>query len=339
MKFSKRVTFERHLEEAFPDHLSSTFLISIPADDERRVVIANIVKLLKKKDPLLRVVQLVGVESCYEEIKKELQTITLWGGMSIVVCDLFDKVYLSHLKNRGCPHLFSLVPKGAHLILGAAFFKAVVDFYQDGKKEVVALDLNDEKPWEKEKRIEGWVIEKVKERKKNMNPEVSAFLIKGLGTDFFVLEQEIEKLLCYVGEKKDIGMTDVEIVCSIKDRSTGWQLAEQVAWEGALFLKHEDLNLIISLIGQIRYHLQLGYQMSELIEKNGGFNPSIRSYFPQLRGHQFDRFIMIASKRGRFFYKQALQALYEFESAAKSSSLKVGLFFDLFQARMYTEAT
>ena len=333
MKFLTLTAFEKHLQEAFPDHLSPIFLIAMPSDQERRVIIQQLSDLLHKKSPAARRVKFCGEEFSYEGLSRELQTPTLWGGMPIVICDFFEKIYP---EGGDLP----FVPQGAHLILGTPLFKEVMQFYHLGKKEVIALDLSQEKFFEKEKRAIEWVMREVEKNKKKINRESLFLLVRRWGADLSLIDQELAKLLCYLGEKEEIKAEDIDAIGSFPSLSLGWGLAERLVWEGPISLERNFLNnpLIFSWIGQIRYHLQMGYRISELIEMEKNFLPLVRSYFPQFRSQQLERWIQIAQKRKKLFYRKGLQALYEWEYLSKISPLKTTLLFDLFQAKMYSVA-
>jgi DNA polymerase-3 subunit delta len=329
VKFSSISAFDKHLKEAFPHHLAPIFLLVTPCDYERQKNIDKISSLIQKKDPTVRVVRLSGLESSLEQVKGELMTPSLWGGLTLVIYTEVDKV-----KNNAA--LGDHFPPGVHLILGASGFKAVSELYQKGKKEVVALDLSDEKPWEKERRLQEWLVEQARLQQKNLHSDVVHYLMQHLGPDLATLDQELTKLICYVGEKNHIALEDAKAICGTRDLFTGWQLAEKIVWERATSLgqKLNDLGFIFPFIGQLRYQLQLGYRLSELLEKKT--SPSdIKHHFPTLRPQQLEKFTTQAKARRPVFFHRGLEALFQLEFAAKSSPLDIGVLFDLFQAKLY----
>jgi len=329
VKFSSVVAFDKHLKEAFPAHLAPIFLVVTPCDYERRKNIDKISSLLQKKDPHLRIVRLSGLESPLEQVKEELLTPSLWGGLTLVVYTEADKV-----KNNA--FLGDRFPPGAHLILGASGFKSVSELYQKGKKDVVALDLSDEKPWEKERRLQDWLLEQARLQQKTLNSDVVHYLMQHLGPDLATLDQELTKLICYVGDKPRIELEDAKAICGTRDLFTGWQLAEKIVWERATALgeKLSDLGFLFPFIGQLRYHLQLGYRLAELVE-NKASPGDIKHHFPTLRPQQLEKFISQARVRRPSFFHRGLEALYHLEFASKSSPLDISVLFDLFQARLY----
>lgn len=332
MKFSSITAFDKHLKEAFPDHLAPIFLVITSCDYERRQNIDKITALIQKKDPSVRLVRLTGLEDPLEQVKGELLTPSLWGGLTLVIYEAVDKVK----NNAALGDLFAHFPPGVHLVLGASGFKAVSALYQKGKKEIVVLDMSDEKPWEKERRLQEWLVHAAKLQQKTINSDVVHYLMQHLGPDLATLDQELSKLLCYVGDKPRIELEDAKAICGTRDLFTGWQLAEKIIWDRGASLgeKLSDLGFLFPFLGQLRYHLQLGFRLAELIEAKA--TPGdIKHHFPTLRPQQLEKFSSLAKARKSPFFSRGLQLLYNLEFASKSSPLDIGVLFDLFQAKLY----
>jgi len=336
VKFSSIAAFDKHLNEAYPDHLASIFLLVAPDDYERRKNIDKISALVQKKDPTVRIVRLSGLESPLEQVKGELLTPSLWGGLTLVIYEAVDKVKHNALLGD----FFAHFPPGVHLVLGASGFKAVSELYQKGKKDVVVLDLSDEKPWEKERRLQDWLIEQTRLRQKTLNSDVVQYLMEHLGPDLATLDQELSKLLCYVGEKPRIELDDAKAICGTRDLVTGWQLAEKIVWDRPTGIgeKLSDMGFLFPFLGQLRYHLQLGFRLAELIEQKAT-SSDIKHHFPSLRPQQLEKFSQQAKVRKPFFFRRGLNQLYRLEFASKSSPLDIGVLFDVFQAKLYEKTS
>ncbi|HEX2580201.1 MAG TPA: hypothetical protein VHK67_07365 [Rhabdochlamydiaceae bacterium] len=329
MKFSSVAAFDKHLKEAFPDHLAPIFLIVAPDEYERRKNIDKITMLIQKKDTNLRLVRLSGLEDPLERVKEEILTPSLFGGLTLVIYEAIDKV-----KNNA--DLGDRIPSGVHLVLGAAGFKAVSELYQKGKKEIVALDMSDEKPWEKERRLQEWLVHEARLQQKTVSSDVVHYLMQHLGPDLATLDQELAKLICYVGDKPRIELEDAKSICGTRDLFTGWQLAEKIVWEKAAPLgdKVTDMGFLFPFIGQLRYHLQLGYRLAELLESKASAG-DIKHHFPSLRPQQIEKFSTEARTRKSLFFRRGLELLYNLEFASKSSPLDIAVLFDFFQAKLY----
>ncbi len=301
-----------------------------PCDYERRKNLDKITKLLQTKDPNLRLVRLSGLDDSLERLREEILTPSLWGGLTLVIYEAADKV--KNISSLG--DLFAHFPPKVHLLLGASSFKPLSELYHKGKKEVVALDLSEEKPWEKEKRLQEWIIEEACQQKKTINSDVVHYLLQHLGPDSATLDQELSKLICYVGDRPRIELSDAQAICGTRDLFTGWQLSEKIIWDRptALGDKLSDLGFLFPFIGQLRYHLQLGCRLAELLEHQ---TADLKRHFPSLRPAQLDKFIPIAKTRKSRFFQRGLNALYDLEFASKSSPIDIAVLFDFFQAHLY----
>lgn len=335
MKFLSTTAFDKHLKEAFPDHLAPVFIMAVPDDYERRKYLDKVSYLLRKKDSAIRMVHFNGLDTSLEQVREEILTPSLWGGLTAIILEAADK--MKNISSLG--DLFSRFPPSVYLLIGVSGFKPLAEIYQKGKKEVIVLDLTDEKPWDKERRLQGWMAEYVRQQEKTLGSDVIRYLFQHLGADLATLDQELAKLVCYVGDKPRIELSDAQAICGSRDLFTGWQLAEKIVWEQAMALgnKPSDLSFVFPFIGQLRYHLQLGCRLAELLE-NQASPADIQRHFPSLRSAQLDKFISAVKIRRSLFFRRGLQALYDLELASKSTPVDAAILFDIFQAKLYAKA-
>lgn len=332
MKFQTLETFNRHLKESASRQLDSVFLFVLPCEYERQKEMKKICSLLQQKDPLMRMVSLSGLESTIDQIRMELNSLSLWSETTAIFCDNFDKVRHNHQLSSLCLDLYP----SRYLILGSSAFKAVSEFYQKGKKAIVVLDLSDEKPWEKQRRIQAWIKEECQRQSKNLHPQAFAYFLETIELDLSLLTQELHKLFCYVGSKTHIELADVKAICCRSSQLTQWQLAEKMIWEKPIIFSKENLeqSFLFSFISQLRYQLQIGYQLADLIQKQIHLQ-DLSQYFPQLRPTQLQKYLQAIPKKSISFFKEGLKFLYDIELKLKSTSLEVGFLIDLFQAKLY----
>jgi DNA polymerase-3 subunit delta len=212
----------------------------------------------------------------------------------------------------------------------------VAELYQKGKKELVTVDVSEEKPWDKERRLQEWMRGEARKAGKELPAGVAAELLKHLGADLATLHQELKKLMTFACDKTVLESQDVEAICGTKDLSTGWQLAEALVWKEPISLKDKmgDTGFIFLFLGQVRYQLQLGAQMADLIERKAATH-ELKQHFPSVRPQNLDKWIPIATQRGSHFFLNGLVKLYDFEVTAKSTSVDLGTAFDLFQIKLH----
>lgn len=318
MKFTSVGALEKNLKESH--HLAPIYLIADASEYERKKLIDRIGKSLN----VSRIIRL-NAETPIEAVKNEILSPNLWGETLLVVYDGVDKV-------KGLDQLFFHFPSHVFLIVGTSGFKPVSELYQKGKKEIVALDLSGERPWEHERRVKEWLFERVKEEGKRISSDGVQLLLDTLGSDVAALDPEITKLLCYIGEKEVIALTDIQAICSTRDLATGWQLAEKIVWDRPVNLagKLSDHSFLFPFLGQLRYHFQLGYQIAEQMSKKPH---DLKHHFPAVRN--LEKLAPIAKVRRPSFFSRGLQSLFELELAAKSTGADIGVLFDLFQAKIY----
>ncbi len=330
MKFQASTSFEKHVKESYPDHLAHLYLFISTCEYEKRLWIEHLTQLLKQKDSHLQITRFDATETSPMIIQDEVRTPSLWGGLRVLIVEQIDKVkplgLFLDLLNHPAPDVF--------LIFLASSAKPVAELYQKGKKDLVALDVSEEKPWDKERRLQDWIRDEARKLGKQLSSEVTAELLRHLGPDLATLHQELKKLVTFVGEKNILERKDVEAICGAKDLTTGWQLAETVVWKQPVSLQDKigDMAFLFPFLGQIRYHLQLGAQIADLIERKTPLQ-DLKKHFPSVR--TLEKFIPIASQRGSQFFLNGLLKLYDFELLAKSSPLDLSIAFDIFQIKMH----
>src|SRR5262249_17218128 len=137
-----------------------------------------------------------------------------------------------------------------HLVLGAATSKQITPLYAAGKKEMVLLDLSTEKPWEEKQRLWKWIVQTFHSEKKEIRPDAVEAMLERLPLDRLLLEQEIEKLICYVGDRNEVTRADVVLLCSNMVEQNQFQLAQQLVWGGLKTVPDiTDLSVLLPLIG------------------------------------------------------------------------------------------
>lgn len=333
MKFQSWPAFGKHLKESTPDHLSPIYLIIAPCSYERRKICDKIVSCIKRQDPNVEPHHCDAAAVNFHEMIDQLNARSLFGSSTIVICDGLEKLkksgwepLLSYVQN---PSLFS------HLILGSASAKNTADLYQKGKKELVVLDLSDEKPWDRKARFHRYITEYALKEKKSLSPDAAAYLLEHIGLDLPCLEQELIKLICYVGERNVISMNDVTAICAVEKSLSTWQLSEMIIWEGKKVAPPLgiDLSWLLPFLGQLRYQLQIGLQLSVMSDAHMLIGDMARQ-LPQLKGALFDKRLAVAKQKGQNYFRMHLRHLFEIEMLAKNSGGTAQLLFDLLTAKL-----
>lgn len=335
VKFQNWVSFEKHLSEATPKHLSSLYLAVTACAYERKKIFGSVLQAIQKKEPHASITRFEAAHASIEEVMEQLRSQSLFGGPSIVQLDGVEK-----LKKQSLEVLIAYVEAPSpfsYLILGANSGKQVASLIQKGKKNLVTLDLSDEKPWDKKTRLQAYLARSASQEGKALSSDAALHLLEHVGLDLPALEQEMTKLLCYCAERKQITLEDVRKVGSSDKQINTWQLAEAIIWEKAPVALEEQIELswLLPFIGQLRYQLHIGIQLASCLERHFS-SEEISVQFPQIRGALLSKRLSVVRHLGRRFFQKALHELFEIELLTKNHACNPALALDLFISKIRT---
>lgn len=197
-------------------------------------------------------------------------------------------------------------------------------FFNSIEESGCVLVLVEEKPWEKEKHTLQWLNEEAFKVGIQWAPEAAKTLLKSIGEDRELLRREIEKLLCYIGKKKQVSLDDIHAISCPCNQETLWQLGEAIFRlnrPSALSIgKHflEEGESLFPLLAQLRTQMRQGLEILMHFQRGGA--QSVSNAFPYLKGGLLQKKIEEAQYYGEKRFKQALILLYESEIRAKNSN-------------------
>jgi DNA polymerase-3 subunit delta len=268
----------------------------------------------------------------WKDVHTTLCTPSLFGEEEIVIWDGVKEIPSSYAEYVLSPskQAFFLVgmeaiPKGNGLL----------DLYKQTKQSFVLLDLSEEKPWEKQKRVQQEIVQLIKDAGKRMSPDALSLFFSSCGFEVLVLESELAKLFCYVGDRKEIGEKDVLAIVSKSSVATGWQVAEALVWGKTIPFSEAsiDVTFLLGFLGQVRFYLQQGRQIGCYLEQNR-VQDEILKAMPSLKSAQLQKIKEKLQGRRMEYFDQALLELYEMELLAKNSHLSPSSLFDLVQIKL-----
>ncbi len=212
MKYQNIFSFKRHLENSFPDDLINLYFIIALDEFERNKIVENILCYLPHNS-FFSVNKLFKENiSSFQEVIQLLNGFSLFGGKEIIIVndiDLFNKkeiqLLITHLKKN---------PLLGFLILTAKSKKNLLTLLGEVDKKGIVLDLSSEKSWDREKRLKNLIIERCAQAKKTISESAKELIISKVGSDMASIENEMSKVVLYVGEKNSIEKEDVLRVCS-----------------------------------------------------------------------------------------------------------------------------
>jgi DNA polymerase-3 subunit delta len=321
MKYQNVKAFQKHLASAAPHHLCRFYLIAIADDFERAKILDSILTYLPAIPH-----RLSGAHTDLRDCLDAMQTLSLLGE-SVVILDEAEKFSKKELETL----VSSLSNAAGSVLFGArskvALLAAAVE------KEGVILDLLEEKPWDKEKRLSEQLMERAKKMGKRLQLEAAALLLERLGTDAALLESEIDKLICYVGDRSSVEREDILKICLTSKASTLWQTAEEIIWnEGEV--PPVDSATFHGLIPILRNQLHLGLTLATLIE-NKCPSDQWSHYLPKLWPKTLEKRSSQAARFGSSYFQKGLEKLFEIELSSRSGSTQYQALLDLFKGQIH----
>ncbi len=144
----------------------------------------------------------------------------------------------------------------------------------------------DDRDWADQ--AENWVRKAIRTRDKEISEEALGELISRVGPNARQLDTEVEKLSLYVGSRKEIGMEDVEAICTRNKLARAFALGDALGdrdlprllrrldeelWEVKFDSQKSEIGLLYGLIGKVRAMLLLKEMLREgWIKPDGDYN-------------------------------------------------------------------
>ncbi|MDE3045685.1 MAG: hypothetical protein KGJ02_03475 [Verrucomicrobiota bacterium] len=311
----------KHLKVAGPHLLSRVYLLCVPDDFERGQLFQAILRPLLTPDHSLQRFSGEGLDQ--RAFFDHLQTPSLFGGEPIAVLDEVEKLPKKSFSLPSMSFGYLLMGSRGKTPLAAAV-----------EKEGVVLDLLDEKPWEKEKRQQQLLEARAKSAGKTLTPEVIPLLFERLEKESSTLESELDKLICYVGDKNVIDRNDVLAISAESRTSTIWHTAEDLVWEGKGLLDESEFH---ALVPALRSQLQLGLKIATLLSQNASSEEWSQA-LPRVFPRTLEKRTSQAAKLGLPYFVKGLEALFDIELKSRTGSQQYGALLDLFRARLVSYA-
>jgi len=324
LKYTILSAFEKHLESAAPNHLSDIYLIMGKEAFVRKQAVDRLIALVLRGEPSpeLCIFQFDAERQPVESVLQELEMLAFFVKKRLVVvrnADAYNKDATLKLETY-----FASPNRTVCLVLEAAAINRATTFYKNAEKVGVLLDIAEEKPWEREKSVAEWLRNESNRMEKVMAPSTAQQLVKQLGTDQALLHSELQKLVCYVGDRTSIEAKDVSIMCGSVNHDNAWQLGEAIFnFESATALRISKALLLdgvalIALLRQIRSQFQTEYQVCSILTA-GGSASDVGQEFPYMKGAILERHVRQSQSYGMARFRKGLLAIDATELQAKNS--------------------
>lgn len=331
--------FEKHLEGARPRSFSPFYCIfgkeTYECQEAVNLLLGSLLPEPGQRE--LSLTQMDGSQVDEQELGNALHSYSFFSKIRVIWVQHADK--LKKTVQESLISYFSCPQPLQYLLLTASGWLKNTNFYKAAEKEGIVLDFAELKPWEKEQRLAEWVNKQASASRKLIAYPVCQFLVKRMGPDQALLAQEIEKLICYAGERKEITREDVEALCHRQQPETIWQLGEALFRRDAAAALHivhsllSDGQPLLPLLRQIRSQFQTEYQISLLLAQ-GKQAQDISQEFPYLKGQILERHLQQARQYGQEAFRRGLLALDEAELRAKNSSIDENMIVELLMMQL-----
>lgn len=325
MRYTQLPAFQKHLAAAAPHNLCRVYLISCADAFERKGALDALLSVAASPDAL--VVRSSGAEMAVREILDALNSPRLFGGEPIVVVDEVDKKFHDALSSW-----FKEPPAFGYLFLGSKG-KIGGSF---AETHGVVLDLTEEKPWDKEKRLAEKLQGMAKSAGMRLNGDALALILERLECDAAMLSHEMEKLICYAAGKQEISRADVEAVCKSNRSYTLWQIADDLIWERifrANTAELSDPSFFHGLLASLRQQLITGEKMCSLRQAGIPFG-EWKPHFPKLWAKALEKKADLSAKLGGAYFRKGLDLLFQIDLLSKSGSLPPDALLDYFRLKL-----
>ncbi|MEI8124321.1 MAG: DNA polymerase III subunit delta [Parachlamydiaceae bacterium] len=326
MKYSTMAAFGKHLEGAMPNHFSEIYLVLAKEASSRKQAEDAIASFVLKgeKTPALCLYRFDAEKQNIVSLLQELTTLNIFAKKRVVIAhnvDELDKAATLKLEAYA-----SSPNRSVCFVAIASTINRATTFYKKMEKVGVVLDIPEEKPWEKEKNASLWLYQQAVKEGKQLSQQHCDLLIKQVGTDRDLLSTELQKLICFVGERNVIGHKDIISICSAVNLDNGWQLGEAIFRRDASTALRISKGLLndgvatIALLRQIRSQFQTEFQVCSILVRGGG-GSEVAKEFPYMKGSILDRHIEQSQSYGLERFKQGLLAIDDAELQAKNTGM------------------
>jgi DNA polymerase-3 subunit delta len=334
VKYDNRRAFEKHLENAAPHHFSQLYLILSQDPVEGKEVVQVLIRsILSNFDQIEGCVSTKeGARLTLSEILTEIHSPSFFVPKRILWIQNADKLK-KEISEKLESHL-SHLRSSMYVLLTASQLTKSTSFYKKIEKEGIILELQELKSWEKEKKLVEWISKQASIARKHLPHPLCQQLVKQSGLDQNLLQQEFEKLLCYIGDKKEITLQDIEAICTNDSISTIWQLGEALFRRDAAAAYRisqgllQEGSALIPLLRQIRSQYQIGYHICTLLEQ-GGQAAQVAQDYPYLKGNLLERQMDLARGYGIERFKQGILLMDTTEMQTKNSQISEQLLMEL----------
>jgi DNA polymerase-3 subunit delta len=324
VRYDNLRAFEKHLESATPQHFSPLYAVMGKESFDCKEALHLLLRFLvpsNQKEMALKILD--GSSSDTQSLMEDLYSQSFLVDKRVILINHADKIK-KNLWEKLEKYICRPLP-AQYLILSGIPLSRQTSMYKLLEKEGIILEFADLKPWEKEKKLIEWVSKQATVSRKLMSYQVCQQFVKQLGTDQELLANELEKLLCFVGNRQEIVVQDIYLICTQIQLESVWHLGEAIfRRDSALALKITKSILLeqafLPFLRQIRNQFVTEYHICMMIMQ-GRESSAITQEYPYMKGQILEKHIENARLYGMEAFKQGLLEIDATEVRAKNSQI------------------
>lgn len=240
---------------------------------EEDFLIAEKVKALKEKSGSLslNIEELEGENLSLESFSSALQTTSLFGGDKMVIVRDFE---VAAENQEPIINLLKNISPGIKVVLLAESLDRRSKFYKWISEAGEVVEFKSFAPWETDE-LQRWIAAYVEKNGKKINSGASRQLHEICGSSLRLLAKELDKLITFIGEQKEIREEDVLALASPGERSVfalvdalrDKDLKSALSILQALLRNREDLFRLLALLSS-QYRLMLQIKSAQSVERD-----------------------------------------------------------------------
>jgi DNA polymerase III delta subunit len=227
----------------------------------------------------------------FVECLNELSGFSLFKSQRALYLEDIDK--LSKMQSDALLAACKQLPSDISLCLQASSSKGVMTAELEKLGPVVKFA--EKKPWEKMDRLVQEVIEKARQAQITFHPQAARAFIEAVGTQAPIVQTELDKLICYVMDSKEIQVEHVNKICTGMSHESIFELFEAICFKQTrqalevLQALYQEGSNPLALLAALRSQVTLHLKMLLLMETQPD---QLTISFPYLKGK------MLEKKRG-----------------------------------------
>lgn len=263
-----------------------------------------------------------GESASVEAILGDLEAPSFLADEIIVVVDRADKLKsaVTDRVRKYCEH----PAKDNTLILVFESLASNTKLFKALAANGVMLQMPTLKPWEREEQMARDLVARAKREGKALSVDAAKQVFERTSGDALAAASELEKLVCYVGDRKSIQNEDIAAICGSGNTDSAFALGEAILGRRpgtAITLARAALkrgDAYIALLSMLRRQVQNGYTVCSILSSGGSAN-DVTKVFGYLRGRTLDKQCQMAQGFGLDRFRRALVLVSDAEFEARNS--------------------